>query len=44
MTLSNNIINLFKKIVGNKKKSIKILNLIDKLESKGLINYSISVF
>lgn len=44
MTLSNNFINLFKKIVNNEKKSIKILNLIDKLESKGLINYSISIF
>ena len=44
MTLSNNFTNLFKKIVNNEKKSIKILNLIDKLESKGLINYSISIF
>ena len=44
MTLSNSFINMFKKLVNNEKKSIKILNYIDKLESKGFINYNISLF
>ena len=44
MTLSNSFINMFKKLVNDEKKSIKILNYIDKLESKGFINYNISLF
>ena len=44
MTLSSNFINIFKNLVNDEKKSIKILNYIDKLESKGFINYDISLF
>ena len=44
MTLSNSFINMFKKLVNNEKKSIKILNYIDKLESKDFINHNISLF
>lgn len=44
MTLSNSFINMFKKLVNNEKKSIKILNYINKLESKSFIDYNISLF
>lgn len=44
MTLSERFVELLKKITEDEKKSIKILNYIDKLESKGFIDSNISIF
>ena len=44
MTLTEKFLSILSNILNNKKKSIKILNYIDKMESKGYINNDISLF
>ena len=44
MTLNKNFVEIFTKILDNKKKSIKILKYIEKLESKGYIDNNIALF
>jgi hypothetical protein len=44
MTLNKNLINIFEKLINNKKYSFKILNCINQLEKKGLIDKVTELF
>ena len=44
MTLNKNLINIFEKLINNKKYSFKILNCINQLEKKGLIDNVTELF
>ena len=44
MTLNKNLINIFEKLINNKKYSFKILNCINRLEKKGLIDNVTELF
>jgi len=44
MALNKNLVNIFEKIINNKKYSFKILNYINRLEKKGLIDNVTELF
>lgn len=44
MTLNKNLINIFEKLINNKKYSFKILNCINRLEKKGLLDNITELF